>query len=214
MGPWGPLPEDELKILRRRDRIRDDNIAIMYARYIAVRDTVWPSQSLEQWIPKSYHDWIRTWLNSAESLKAMAEARIAHQWAVYDRSSSKRPLYPRPRAVSSASQDFDPDKQSYNSSQDQSLLFSRLPPELRAEIYRAVFGGQLIVDIVAQHGGFRGPPPSEQHRVFGSSRIHLSTGEVYINGFHYSARPDAKKWRPSIVPLLQSCRKMYVVRVT
>ena len=208
MGPWGPLPEAELKVHRRLDRIKDDKIAAAYARYMSLRINVRPSQSIERWIPERWREHVRSRLNTPELLETLAEARTEHQWAMYDRTISKRTLYPRKRPISPGARGFDSRNQRYDSSQGQSLFFKLLPPELRAEVYRAVFGGRLIVDITATSSGFNGPPPSRQCTTFGGSTIYKTTGEVFIRGCFHSVKPTAPKWKPHILPLLQSCRKM------
>lgn len=149
----------------------------------------------------------------AESLltrntQSVEEAQIEYAWAIYDKSSLRRPLYPRKRAISPGSRSYRRQKQEYSCHhQIQSNFFKLLPSEIRAEIYRMVFGN-LIIEISAQHAGFCGPPPSEEYRVYEGSRIVDADG-----GGEWASRPfrsSPTTYTPYVVPLLQSCRRMYV----
>lgn len=210
MGPWAALEGPELEAARARERILDGKIVAAREHLNIVRRQVKPSVSLEKYIPKTLQIRVRQRYNSAEVLEDLQEAETDHQWAIYDRSRARRPLYPRKRAISPGNRSFNPRKQRYDAVQSQSPFFACLPPELRAEIYRLVFGGHLLVDITATSGGYDGPPPSKEHTVFfGSWTVNLA-GEEFVRGHCYSSRLDAKKWKPHILPLLTSCRKVYV----
>jgi hypothetical protein len=145
---------------------------------------------------------------SPSALEAADEARIEYQWTMYDKRSARRPLYPRPRALSPSNQHFRRDRQDF-ASQEHSPFFNRLPPEIREEVYRCVFGN-LIVEVKASYGGFNGPPPSRDHRVYFGSRItDWATGESWRRGPGFdTSQPSTLK--PHIVPLLQTCRRMCV----
>uniref|UniRef100_A0A093VCI7 Uncharacterized protein n=1 Tax=Talaromyces marneffei PM1 TaxID=1077442 RepID=A0A093VCI7_TALMA len=82
-----------------------------------------------------------------------------------------------------------------------------LPSEIRAQIYRMVFGN-LIIEIFAGSGGFNGPEPSSDYRVFQGSRIVDANGGGKWASHLFADFPIT--YTPHIVPLLQSCRRMYV----
>ncbi|EEA20448.1 hypothetical protein PMAA_042870 [Talaromyces marneffei ATCC 18224] len=89
----------------------------------------------------------------------------------------------------------------------QSTFFRLLPSEIRAQIYRMVFGN-LIIEIFAGSGGFNGPEPSSDYRVFQGSRIVDANGGGKWASHLFADFPIT--YTPHIVPLLQSCRRMYV----
>jgi hypothetical protein len=204
------LTEEEMAVHRQRDRIHDAKIQAALEHVHELRKTIKPSRNLEKRLPSVVRIWCRERYNTPEQLEDLYEAETDHRWAIYDKSRSKRPLYPRKRAISPSNQDFNPRKQQFDENQSQSLFFQILPPELRGEVYRATFGGYLIVEITAAHGGFDGPPPSREHRVFFGSRVHKLSGEVFIRGACYSQKRDAVTWHPTIVPFLLTCRKLFV----
>ena len=215
MGPWEVcglpgLTEEELEVQRQRNLVHDAKIEAALSRVHDVRRDIKPSPKVEKRLPGAVKTWLRKRVNTAEQLEDLHDAETDHQWAIYDKSRSRRPLYPRKRAISPSSTGFNSRKQRYDASQSQSPLFRLLPPELRAEVYRAVFGGYLIVEIEASHGGFNGPPPSREYRVLFGSRVHKLSGEEFVKGGCFSCKKDAATWHPTIVPLLLTCRKMCV----
>ncbi|KAE8549428.1 hypothetical protein TMatcc_000428 [Talaromyces marneffei ATCC 18224] len=127
----------------------------------------------------------------AESLltldtESVEEAQIEYEWASYQRP-----------------------KQEYNL-QTQSTFFRLLPSEIRAQIYRMVFGN-LIIEIFAGSGGFNGPEPSSDYRVFQGSRIVDANGGGKWASHLFADFPIT--YTPHIVPLLQSCRRIYAESV-
>lgn len=160
----------------------------------------------DKYLPKATRTWLHKQLNREALIEAVEEARVDYQWALYDKTSRRRPLYPRRRAISPSNLAFRPQRQKHFS--QEGSLFFKLPPELRAEVYQHLLVN-LIIELDASHAGYNGPPPSEKYRVFYGSKItDARTGAEW-------ARPSwntksTARYTPHILPLLQSCRQMYV----
>jgi hypothetical protein len=208
MGPYYST-KDEIEARLRRDAIHDAKIEAAKREVDRLQKEINSLSPVERSLPEAGCLWVQQQLNSNEKLQALEEAEIDYQWTLYDKKNHRRPLYPRKRAISPSNKLFEPRKQAYHPTQEQSLLFKLLPPELRAEIYRAVFGS-LIIEIDAAHAGFNGPPPSQAYRILFGSSIVKTTGEQFIKGKTYYNKRDPIKWTPHIIPLLQTCRQMYV----
>jgi hypothetical protein len=200
-----PSPQ-EIAERQRRNDAHDEKIRAAQEKLKRLEQEV-RSFPGEKYLPNAARRTLQKVVHS-RSVEAVDEARVAYQWAVYDKGSPRRPLYPRHRALSPSNKSFRKDRQAFFS-QEESPLFNRLPPEIRAEVYRAVFGN-LIIEIEAAHGGFNGPPPSKEYRVYFGSRItDWGTGGKWKRGSLYSV-PDKPTFTPHIIPLLQTCRRMWV----
>lgn len=204
--PWNPTP-DELAEWHRKNREHDDKIqaAKENLHRLEKRARAFPG---DKYLPTSLRRALQTAIRG-RAVEIADEARVDYQWACYDKGSTRRPLYPRRRALSSSNKKFRSDIQT-SLSQEQSSFFSLLPPEIRAEVYRHVFG-HLIIEIEASHSGFNGPPPSSQFRVLCASRLtDWTTGQQWLGpgsrGFYVKSETSTMK--PHIVPLLQTCRRM------
>lgn len=152
-----------------------------------------------------------------EAADAAAEARLDYQWEVYHKMSDKRPPYPRRRAISPSRPEFrrdGPRRQAFFT-QNQSPFFARLPAEIRAEIYRTLFG-HWIVEIIATHAGFGGPPPSSEFSIYNASRItSWTSGRIWQrNGGGWWQPIKTEKMTPWVVPLLRTCRRIYEEAIT
>lgn len=208
-----PSSAEEIEAARQRGKVYDAKIAAAKLELERRKAQALPIP-LPQIIPERARKWIRRRLRPFQqnpaSAEAIEEAQVEYQWAIYDRSNLKRPLYPRKRAISPSNQAFRRDMQKHNS-QKQSDFFKLLPPEIRAEVYRKVFG-QLVVEIEAHHPTFRGgPPPSDDHVTFWMSKINdAASGGEWGSALHVSCHNAAPlQYIPHIVPLLQTCRQMY-----
>lgn len=204
--PWNPTP-DELAEWHRKDREHDERIqaAKDNLRRLEKRARAFPG---DRYLPASLRRTLQAAI-CARAVETADEARVDYQWACYDKSRIRRPLYPRYRALSPSNKQFRPDIQT-SFSQHQCSFFTLLPPEIRAEVYRNVFG-HLIIEIEASHSGFNGPPHSSEFRVLRASRLtDWTTGHQWLKpgsrGFY--AQPETSTMKPSIVPLLQTCRRM------
>ena len=145
-------------------------------------------------------------------------------WLEYDKTAAKRPLMPRRRTLSLTNIHYHPEEDPC-SSQGQSPLF-RLPLEIRQIIYHQLLGN-LLIDIQMALGGRNGPPGSEDRRVFDSSTVWQNGFEIknaasmskenrrlhtrVALDWNTSVRdvPEGELEYLSILPILQSCRRVY-----
>lgn len=211
-----------LMLVRERQRRQKLKTAQLQLKDLRKKEYV--RQQLDKNIPKTI---LQTFSSTDEgrrlyNLIDALEEEIA--WLKYDKTAPKRPLVPRKRALSLTNSKFDPEE-SQISQQDQSPMF-RLPLELRQNIYRRLFGN-LLIDINMTHGGKNGPPGSENRRIFDSStiwqngiKIKSATSMSKENQrlHEYAARefnskveylPQEELEYLSILPVLQSCRRVY-----
>ncbi|KAH8689421.1 hypothetical protein BGW36DRAFT_390840 [Talaromyces proteolyticus] len=201
MGFPGPSPE-EIEAQKKRDKISDARITAAKLE-LERRKAEARSIPLYRLIPKPAKKWINNRLTPAT--EAVQEAQIEYEWAIYDKGALKRPLYPRKRAISPSNKAFRKGQQEY-CSQEQSNFFKLLPPEIRVEIYRKVFG-KLIIEIDTSHAGFNGPPPSSDHTIFWQSKIDDADGGGRWTSLRHIEKPIT--FNPHIVSLLQVCRQIY-----
>lgn len=204
---WTP---EELAERARQRAAHDDNIAATKRTYETLEKKARPFGISDKYLPNPLRQWLRKLISPELQLK-VDDARLAYQWAEYDKVNRQRPLYPRRRALSSSNPQFrrsEPGKQEIFL-QEQSPLFSTLPTELRLEIYRKFFGNWIVM-IAASYGGYNGPPGSQDPMVyFGSMITNWETGECLSRGAVYSHLDKGEKTlKPWVLPLLQSCRRM------
>lgn len=202
-----PPSEEEIEEWRRRNGEHDKKITAAKLRLERVKDEDAKKLPLGRLIPTALSRWASKRF-TVKPTDAVQEAEVEYLWTVYDKTAYKRPLYPRKRAITPTNESFDKARQSYLT-QEQSSLFAILPPELRAEVYRKLFG-KLIIDIEAGHSGFGGPVPSEDYKILRQRKIvDVTTGGELISGSTSSyTRNSDVVYISHIIPLLQTCRRM------
>lgn len=202
-----PQPgEDELKEMHRSEAEAQTKIAVLKAELDRLKaQTKWTTLPTFM-LPRPFDNWLQRTLQPKHVTQRIQRAQDDHDWAVYERTCRRRPLYPRPRELSR------PREGAFYSSQSLSPLFSHLIPELRWMVYLQLLGG-LTIEIEASHGGHGGPKGSEGRFVHFASRITrasvLSTSlqdQVWQGGSWDRSKND---FTPSILPVLQSCRRVY-----
>lgn len=157
---------------------------------------------------------VRAWLQTSRTLpddvaESIRIAQVEIGWLRYDLTNGRRPLYPRMRTLSLATNA--PLPSCYL--QQQSPLFCSLPAEIRRLVYAEVLGG-LTIEIQVTQGGHNGPKGSEGLSIFWGSRIDDSAGRFwcspgyngYSNGYPHGTEGGLRPW---ILPLLQTCRRVY-----
>jgi hypothetical protein len=153
--------------------------------------------------PRRVRAWLQRLLTPRDVAKSIDCAQVEHDWLIYDRTSRRRPLYPRKRALSLNNATL-----MTCHSQRLSPFFCRLPAEIRRLVYAEVLGG-LTIEIQVTQGGFNGPKGSKGLSILWGSRINDSAGRYWCSpGYKgYSHRTEGG-FRPWILPLLQTCRRL------
>lgn len=154
-------------------------------------------------LPHRVQAWLQRLLIPHDVAESIGSAQVEHDWLIYDRTSRRRPLYPRKRALSLADTTL-----MTCHSQRQSPFFCRLPAEIRRLVYAEVLGG-LTIEIQVTQGGSNGPKGSERLSVFRGSRIDDSAGRYWCSpGYKGYSHKIEGGFRPWILPLLQTCRRV------
>lgn len=154
-------------------------------------------------LPPRVQAWLQRLLTPHDMAESIDSTQVEHDWLMYDRTSRRRPLYPRKRALSLTNAPL-----MRGHWQRQSPFFYRLPAEIRRLVYAEVLGG-LTIEIQVTQGGHNGPKGSERLSIFWASRIDNPAGRYWCTpGYNgYSHRPEAD-FRPWILPLLQTCSRV------
>lgn len=205
MGFPGLSPE-EIVESQKRYAIADAKIAELKRAVQQLKEDATKHSILAPILPRWAEVWLQKRLMPEAMTEAIQKAQVEHDWAVYDKMNRSRPMYPRPRTLSIVRSNG----AQRVSMQSKCLFFSTLPPELRRLIYLYVLGG-LKIDIRCAHGGHGGPKGSEGRFIIFSSNIQDSAGRMWHGGLESnmgSHLPAVQKFKPSIIPLLQSCRRM------
>jgi transposase InsO family protein len=154
-------------------------------------------------LPRRVQAWFQMLLTPRNVAESIRSTQLELDWLTYDRTSRRRPLYPRKRALSLTNAPL----MKYQW-QRQSPFFSGLPAEIRRLVYVEVLGG-LTIEIQVTQGGHNGPKGSEGLSIFWASRIDDSTGRYWCspgyNGYFHGTEGG---FRPCILPLLQTCRRV------
>jgi hypothetical protein len=199
------LSPEEIRQRDRRNAELDAKIAAAKRELERKQAEAMP-KPLGQLLPNPVQKWITNRI-SFEATQSVKDAQLAYHWALYHRTyERRRPMYPRRRAISPSNKSYNRDFQTYHR-QQQSKFFKVLPPELRAEIYRAYFG-RLLIELEATNGGRNGPPGSESRLVLWGSKIEdADTGLRWGTGINSPRQPNNERVS-YIIPLLQTCRQM------
>jgi hypothetical protein len=154
-------------------------------------------------LPRRVQAWLQRLLIPHDVAESIGSAQVEHDWLIYDRTSRRRPLYPRKRALSLTDTTL-----MTCHSQRQSPFFCRLPAEIRRLVYAEVLGG-LTIEIQVTQGGSNGPKGSEGLSVFWGSRIDDSAGRYWCSpGYKGDSHKIEGGFSPWILPMLQTCRQM------
>lgn len=154
-------------------------------------------------LPRCVQAWLQTLLIPRDVAESIRNIQLEHDWLTYDLTSYRRPLYPRKRALSLTNAPF-----MTCQSQQQSPLFCRLPAEIRRLVYDKVLGA-LTIEIQVTHAGHNGPKGSEGLFIYSASRIDDSAGRYWCSpGYGGYSHGSDRGFRPRILPLLQTCRRV------
>lgn len=210
MGFPAPSPEEleaHHKQLAESDaKINASKLEIARLEKEAIR----PLQPLAFLLPRPVEKWLGRLLTSREVGESVQKAQVEHEWLVFDRTCSRRPLYPRPRAISFTKKSSRKGSTQAYFMQSQSPLYALLPVEIRTAIYCQVLSG-LMFEIWAFVCAGNGPKGSEDRTCFQESRIEdAANSDRYWQSGGYGGFPGRKEHglKPWILPLLQTCRRM------
>jgi hypothetical protein len=198
-----PPSAEELEEYRRKTAEFEAKIEALKLEICRMKEAAIRPIPLASLLPRRVQAWLQTLLIPRDVTESIGCAQVEHDWLIYDRTCRRRPLYPRKRALSLTNATL-----MTCNSQRQSPFFYRLPAEIRRLVYNKVLGG-LTIEIQVTQGGFNGPKGSKGLSIFWGSRIVDSAGRHWCspsyNGYYQRTEGGFRPW---ILPLLQTCRRV------
>jgi hypothetical protein len=198
-----PPSAEEQEEYRRKTAELDAKIEALKLEICRKKEAAIKPIPLASVLPRRVQAWLQRLLTPPDVAESISSTQVEHDWLIYDRTSRRRPLYPRKRALSLTNATL-----MACHSQRQSPFFYRLPAEIRRLVYAEVLGG-LTIEIQVTQGGFNGPKGSKGLSIFWGSRIDDSAGRYWCSpGYKGYPHKTEGGFRPCILPLLQTCRRV------
>lgn len=198
-----PLSEEQQEECNRKAAELEAKIEALKLEICRKKESAIRPIPLASLLPRRVQAWLQTLLTPRDVAESINCAQVEHDWLIYDRTCRRRPLYPRKRALSLTKTTL-----MTCHSQRKSPFFCRLPAQIRKLVYNEVLGG-LTIEIQATHGGFNGPKGSKGLSVLWGSRIDDSAGRYWCSpGYNGYWQRTEGGFRPWILPLMQTCRRV------
>jgi hypothetical protein len=198
-----PPSAAELEEYRRKTAEFEAKIGALKREISCKKEAATRPVPLASLLPRRVQAWLQTRFIPRDVAESIRSLQVEHDWLTYDRTSHRRPLYPRKRTLSLENAPL-----VRYQWQQQSPLFCRLPAEIRRLVYDEVLGG-LTIEIQVTQAGRNGPQGSEGLSIFWASRIDDSAGRYWCSpGYRGYPHGTEGGFRPWILPLLQTCRRM------